>query len=645
MALAGLGVSLALVDVPRPSVQLLLLAVGAGLYPLCRRWPAAVLPTLAVLAGLAPGVGPVAAAASYTVARRTEPERRTARLLAAASVCLVGAATAAAPWLGPGPVAYGLALGLVLAPTAVVVPGLVGTAQGQQQRLLRALRERGDAAERARLLADSEARAHERARIAAEMHDLLGHRLSLISLHAGGLELALDRAAPELREEALLVRRTTRVAMRELRQALGVLGPLGRDTGPDALTDATGTRADVEALVAESRRGGVAVRFDWTGPDLDARPAPVRRAVHRVVREALTNVHRYAAAAHVAVAVEHGGEAVRVTVRNGAPPRPATATAAGEPGTGRGLTGLRERVALLGGTFEAAALPTGGFRVSATLPAEPPPAPAAAPAPPDGTEPPVPSRTQPGTPTPAGRAAAGPKTGPEPGPTAGRTAATRPGSGPDGAEPPRPARTTAGTDTPAGRAAAGPEPGPGTGRPALAGPESGPDGAAPLRPPRTTAGTATDLSSAAAPGPGPGPEAKPEAEPADGPRRSAELLSRAAGLVAVSVLMVLGAAFVYAVAPDPEAGPRPLPRVGMTYQQVAGLGVLDNRAVRAAAAGREPPRPAGTAGCVYPFNGATESHADGLTIARYCFDAAQRLIAIDRFGVPSVRDTTPWETP
>ncbi|MFD8142050.1 sensor histidine kinase [Streptomyces sp. NPDC059708] len=541
--LAGLGVWLVvgyLGVLPRPYLQLPALAVGAALFPLRRRFPAAVLLLLAALTGLASCVGPVTAATAYTVARRTVRARRRARLLAAAAVLLVVCATLAAPWLGPGPLPYGPALGLLLTPTAVLVPGLVGTSYGQQRRLVRALRERGDAAERARRFADSEARIHERSRIAAEMHDLVGHRLSLISLHAGGLELALEHADPELREEAVLVRRTTRDAMRELRQALGVLGPLGRDTGPEALTDATGTRADVEALVARSRDGGVAVRLDWTGPDLDARPVGVRRAVHRVVREALTNVHRYASAAHVAVSVAHDEETVRVTVRNGAPPT--SAAPAPGLGTGRGLTGLRERIGLLGGTFDAAPLPSGGFRVEAALPAEP------------GD-----------TPAPRGEGAEEPPAGPAPDP-------------------------------------AGPAPDPA--------------------------------------GPAPDP-----AGPAPAGRGTAQALTLALGMVALSVLMALGTLFVYATAPHRDAGPRPLPRVGMTYGEVIGSGVSDNAAIRAAAAGREPPRPPGTAGCVYPFNGATESRPGSLTIARYCFDPAQRLIAIDRFTVPSVRDATPWEIP
>ncbi|MGW4892532.1 ATP-binding protein [Kitasatospora sp. NPDC004240] len=532
VTLAGLGVWAAVAGLdllPRPYPPLPALAAGAALFPLRRRHPVAVLLGLAALTGAAFCVGPVTAAAAYTVARRTVRARRRARPLAAAAGLLLLCATVSAPWLGPGTVPYGLALGLLLTPTAVLIPGLVGTAYGQQRRLVRALRERGDEAERARRLADSEARIHERARIAAEMHDLVGHRLSLISLHAGGLELALERADPELREEAVLVRGATRDAMRELRQALGVLGPLGRDTGPEALTDATGTRADIETLVAGSRDGGIAVRLDWTGPDLDTRPAGVRRAVHRVVREALTNVHRYAGTAHVTVTVAHGGDTVRVAVRNGAPavgttPPVAGTTPFGPVGTGRGLTGLGERVGLLGGTFTAGPLPSGGFEVDASVPADP-------------------------------------------------------------------------GDTPTPARAIPPPPG-------------------------------------AADGVVPAPEPP-----------AAQTLSLALGLVALSALMALGAAFAYATAPRSDAGPRPLPRVGATYGDVTAAGIQDNAAVRAAATSREPPRPAGTVGCVYPFNGATEARPGGLTIARYCFDAAQRLIAVDRFTVPSIRDAAPWESP
>ncbi|WP_328546293.1 sensor histidine kinase [Streptomyces platensis] len=348
-----------------------LIGVAVVLVSVRRRFPGAGVVGLAALMGVVPVVAPLTAVAAYTAARQIQTSRRRAGLLLAAVASAPVTCVMFAPWMGLSRWEFGLALGAVLATITVVVPGLVGTSVGQQDRLLRALRERAAAAEEARRLADSESRMRERSRIAAEMHDLVGHRLSLVSLHAGGLEMALLKEAPALQNEAALVRSATRDAMQELREALGVLGPVERDTGTDALTDATGTRADVEALVEESQSGGIPVAFSWEGPDLDGRPARVRRAVHRVVRESLTNVHRYAAGAHVSVAVRHTEERVAVEVRNGVPPvPPAAATGLG---SGQGLIGLRERVALLGGAMEADRTPGGGFAVAADIPADPGP--------------------------------------------------------------------------------------------------------------------------------------------------------------------------------------------------------------------------------------------------------------------------------
>ncbi|MYT28123.1 MULTISPECIES: histidine kinase [unclassified Streptomyces] len=348
-----------------------LAVIGIALVLVRRRCAVASLVGLAALSGVAPAAALLTAVAAYTVARQREtPRRRVGLLLGAAGAAMVTCAVSA-PLLEVGSWVFGLALGAVLAVTTVVVPGLVGTAAGQQDRLLRALRERTAAAEEARRLADSEARVRERSRIAAEMHDLVGHRLSVVSLYSDGLELALRKEAPGLRDEAAVVGGAAREAMRELREVLGVLGPVGQDTGAEALTDATGTRADIEGLIEESRGGGIPVELHWEGSDLDARPARVRRAVHRVVREALTNVHRYAVGAHVTVSVRHAAERVEVRVRNGVPPVPPAAVTG--LGTGRGLIGLRERVALLGGELEAGRTPGGGFAVTADLPAEPGP--------------------------------------------------------------------------------------------------------------------------------------------------------------------------------------------------------------------------------------------------------------------------------
>lgn len=353
------------------SAQLVFCAVLLALFAVRRRYPVISLLGVSAFLGLLPAAGLPAAVTAYTTARQLAVPRRRAAVLLASTVLTVLTCAVFAPSLGLGGHGVGFALGSVLAATTLIVPGLVGASGGQQERLLGALHDRAAAAEAARKLVDSESRIHERSRIAAEMHDLVGHRLSLISLHSGGLEMALEKESPELRDEAALVRRATGDAMRELREVLGVLGPFGRDTGSDALMDTTGTRPDVETLAEESRSGGIPVGLTWNGPDLTDRAAQVRRAVHRVVRESLTNVHRYAAGAHVTVMITHTDDRVEVLVRNGLPPvAPAAVTGLG---SGRGLVGLRERVTLLGGTLEAAPTPGGGFAVTARIPARPDP--------------------------------------------------------------------------------------------------------------------------------------------------------------------------------------------------------------------------------------------------------------------------------
>ncbi|MEW9517733.1 sensor histidine kinase [Streptomyces tubercidicus] len=494
-------------------------AIGIALVLVRRRFPAACAVALAALTGLQPAVALLTAVAGYTAVRQAETVRRWAGLLLVAAAAAMVTSTAFGALSGVSSSTFGLALGAVLALTAVIVPGMAGVARGQQDRLVRAWRERAAAAEKARRLADSESRMRERSRIAAEMHDLVGHRLSLVSLHAGGLEMALDKAAPELRDEAALVRSATRDAMQELREALGVLGPLERDTGTEALTDATGTRADVEALVEESRSGGIPVELCWEGADLDARPARVRRAVHRVVRESLTNVHRYAVGAQVTVDVRHTGEQVTVRVRNGVPPAPPAASTG--LGSGQGLTGLRERVALLGGALEAHPEPGGGFAVVADIPAEPGPAAEATDAAPDGPE-----------------------------------------------------------------------------------------------------------EAAALEGPGGGLSLMP--------RRLAGAVTGLLGLLGVGVVMGFGIVMVVSALPDATHRDPEEARLGMTRERVEEVVAADSDEVRAAAAGREPPRPGSATDCLYPRPDA-EPGGGRLGIVRYCFRSGT-LIAIDRFTVPLVTE-------
>ncbi|WP_330330530.1 sensor histidine kinase [Streptomyces sp. NBC_00536] len=233
------------------------------------------------------------------------------------------------------------------APLAAVTAYTVTRQLAGSGRRAAALRERTAAAEEARRLADSEARTHERSRIAAEMHDLVGHRLSLISLHTGGLEMALRGQPQDLRDSAAQIRQTTRDAMRELREVLGVLGPLARDTGTDALTDATGTRADIEALVAESRAGGVAVEVA-VAHTADVVEVSVVNGAGAVAPTPLVRVPAPGADAPEAGAARPARTGPGAGARTGAPGMGrdgAGARTGGTPGAGAAADGFAARIA------------------------------------------------------------------------------------------------------------------------------------------------------------------------------------------------------------------------------------------------------------------------------------------------------------
>jgi signal transduction histidine kinase len=346
---------------------------AALLVPARRRWPAAtLLATAPVFAGDNIGALAFLPAVTYSAARRIRPARRlwtTVLVVAGADLLLIVAVEINEPHgLGEVLAGYAVSAGLLL-----LLPALTGGLLGRRRPLVRVLRERNDYLERARVLTAEKARMKERARIAAEMHDMLGHRLSLISMHAGALELTTAKDAPELSGQAELLRTTAATAMTELRDILEVL----RDTlesAPETVGERTGTWADIADLVNGSRLAGIDVDLAWSGPELDSADPRTRHAVHRVVREGLTNVHKHAPAARTRVEVTGEADRVRVCVING----PVQGAGRPPPGTRQGLVGLDERVALLRGAFTAGPTPEGGFRVMAVLPPHPP-VPASAP--------------------------------------------------------------------------------------------------------------------------------------------------------------------------------------------------------------------------------------------------------------------------
>ncbi|MFR0359350.1 sensor histidine kinase [Streptomyces sediminimaris] len=209
----------------------------------------------------------------------------------------------------------------------------------------------------------------ERARIARELHDVVTHNVSVMVIQAGAARKVMDSAPDRAREALLAVEAGGRTAMTELRHVMGLLAMSGDDTEPAADPDLAPQPGlgQLPSLTDRLRETGVPVELTVTGapPPL---PPGADLAAYRVVQEALTNVVKHAAGARVRVAVDHVPGVVRIAVSDTG----GTSAAPAGPGGGRGLIGLRERLAVHGGTLRAGERATGGFEVSAVIPVEEP---------------------------------------------------------------------------------------------------------------------------------------------------------------------------------------------------------------------------------------------------------------------------------
>ncbi|WP_157520729.1 sensor histidine kinase [Herbidospora daliensis] len=219
------------------------------------------------------------------------------------------------------------------------------------------LRERSRRVESERELHLAQVRQSERDQIAREMHDVLAHRLSLLSLHAGALELRPDAAPEEVARAAGVIRDSAHRALEELRE---VIGMLRTDRSPEVPELPQPSLADLSDLVDQSRRAGMRVLFDC---QVGEPPAAIGRGAYRIVQEGLTNARKHGRDGEVSVAVGGAaGEGLTVEVRNPA------GGVAGIPGGGRGLIGLAERAGLAGGRLEYGPTAAGEFRLRAWLP-------------------------------------------------------------------------------------------------------------------------------------------------------------------------------------------------------------------------------------------------------------------------------------
>jgi signal transduction histidine kinase len=198
----------------------------------------------------------------------------------------------------------------------------------------------------------------ERARLARELHDVVGHNVSVMVVQAGAARKVMA-TAPELARDALLaVEAGGRTAMTELRQAIGLLSP---DQERAELAPQPGL-GQLAALAARVRETGTPVTLTITGA-FESLPAGVELTAYRVVQEALTNAVKHAAGAAVTIVVTGTADELRVEVTDagGSP-------SADSAGSGRGLAGLRERLLVYGGALTAGRRPTGGYRLAAVLP-------------------------------------------------------------------------------------------------------------------------------------------------------------------------------------------------------------------------------------------------------------------------------------
>jgi len=216
---------------------------------------------------------------------------------------------------------------------------LAGLYIGTQREYIGSVNEQKRQAEEQHQLQIEKARSLEREQIAREMHDVLAHRISLISMHSGALAYRTDLNQEQVQETSALISATAREALSDLRQVLGVL------RGDEPLQPQP-TLSELPALVTEARDAGMNIRFTSEVDDATLVPETLGRTLYRIAQEALTNAAKHSPTATVSMGVSgQRGDGLTMTVSNVRRP----ASAAGASGAGLGLVGMRERVALAGG--------------------------------------------------------------------------------------------------------------------------------------------------------------------------------------------------------------------------------------------------------------------------------------------------------
>lgn len=253
---------------------------------------------------------------------------------------------------------------LVQTELAVLAAWTLGTWARERRAYIGTVEERATLAEQSREAAAERAVMHERERIAREMHDIVTHHVSVMVIQAGAAERALPRRPDDARQAVASIASTGRQALTELRTMFGVLGS-SNDPGAEA-TDAPEPMPSMDRLgelIESVRAAGLPVELSITGERGTVDPG-VELSAYRIIQEALTNTLKHARGARSQVTVRYGEADLTVTVADEG--GRGNRSIAGD-GHGRGLVGMRERVAMFGGDFEATPSPN-GFRVVARLP-------------------------------------------------------------------------------------------------------------------------------------------------------------------------------------------------------------------------------------------------------------------------------------
>ena len=314
------------------------LVIGTAMYVLVifrRRWPVAVAVATAVASGVSGfAIGPAVLAAASVATRRRWRE-----------ITLVGSVNFAAAQFFSVVTSTDQSVWLLTIANAIAVGAVLGWGMyiGSRRELVWTLRNRAERAEAEQELRVRRARGQEQTRIAREMHDVLAHRISQISMHAGALAYREDLTPAEVRASAEVIRDKAHEALTDLRGVLGVL----RDgaTGERLLTPQP-TYADLPRLVDEAQGSGLRIEFE----DLVHDPVPdaAGRTIYRIVQEGITNVRKHAPGAMLTVRVSGSpDDGIDVLLRN-----PVGFGPTRTPGAGLGLIGLAERAELSGGRLE-----------------------------------------------------------------------------------------------------------------------------------------------------------------------------------------------------------------------------------------------------------------------------------------------------